>query len=134
MLVSRVGADAHTNKNTNKTVECQQRCDEHSRTENDCWSPILEGFSRALANIGEQERMLQNELCGGPGRTRTCNQTVMSGRISTRFVDFPWFLFDFDRVCFGLFRVFLVRNWCGDETFRGLGIVHQIVALGPANS
>jgi hypothetical protein len=33
------------------------------------------------------------------------------------------------RVCFGLFRVNLVRNWCGEETFSGLGIVHQIVAL-----
>jgi hypothetical protein len=44
----------------------------------------------------------------------------MSGRISIRFVDFTWFSFDFDRVCFGLFRSFLVRNWCGDKTFWGI--------------
>jgi hypothetical protein len=47
------------------------------------------------------------------GATRTCNQTVMSGRISISFVDFSVFLFGFDRVCFGSFRLFLVRNWCG---------------------
>jgi len=47
------------------------------------------------------------------GRTRTCNQTVMSGRMSISFVDFSVFLFGFDRVCFGSFRLFLVRNWRG---------------------
>jgi hypothetical protein len=50
---------------------------------------------------------------GGPGRTRTCNQTVMSGRISISFVDFAAFLFDFDRVRCVLMRLFLARNWCG---------------------
>ena len=34
----------------------------------------------------------------------------MSGRISIRSIDFPTFLFDFDRVCFGLFRSFLVQK------------------------
>jgi hypothetical protein len=57
----------------------------------------------------------------------------MSGRKSISFVDFTWFSFDFDSVCFGLFRLFLVRNWCGDKTFRGFWIVHQIIILGPAN-
>jgi hypothetical protein len=33
--------------------------------------------------------------------------------ISTKFVDFAAFLFDFDRVCCVSFRPFLVRNWCG---------------------
>jgi hypothetical protein len=28
-----------------------------------------------------------SDFIGGPGRTRTCNQTVMSGRISICFVD-----------------------------------------------
>ena len=51
--------------------------------------------------------------CGGPGRIRTCNQTVMSGRISVRFVDFAAFSSAFDRVCFRLVLSFLVRNWCG---------------------
>jgi hypothetical protein len=50
---------------------------------------------------------------GGPGRTRTCNETVMSGGTSSSFVDFPAFLFAFDRVCCALSRLFLVRNWCG---------------------
>src|SRR6478609_11750495 len=53
-------------------------------------------------------------LFGGPGRTRTCNQTVMSGRISIGFIDFAVFSFDFDRVCFAFVQVFLVRNWRGD--------------------
>ncbi len=50
---------------------------------------------------------------GGPGRTRTCNQTVMSGRISIRFVDDAAFLPRFDRVRCGSMSSFLVRNWCG---------------------
>jgi len=37
----------------------------------------------------------------------------MSGGISISFVDVAALLFDFDRVRFGLFRLFLVRNWCG---------------------
>jgi hypothetical protein len=53
------------------------------------------------------------DFLGGPGRTRTCNQTVMSGRLSISFVDFAAFLFDFDRVRYVLMRLFLVRNWCG---------------------
>ena len=52
---------------------------------------------------------------GGPGRTRTCNQTVMSGRLSIGFVDFPAVLSDFARVRCGSFASFLVRNWCGDK-------------------
>src|ERR1700760_892525 len=52
-------------------------------------------------------------LAGGPGRTRTCNQTVMSGRISIGFVDFTAFLFDFDTVRCTSMASFLVRNWCG---------------------
>src|ERR1700761_4120566 len=50
---------------------------------------------------------------GGPGRTRTCNQTVMSGSKLIRSIDFTVLLVVFDRVCFVLFRLFLVRNWCG---------------------
>lgn len=49
---------------------------------------------------------------GGPGRIRTFNQTVMSGRIKDAFVDFAAVLVDFDRVCGGSFSTFLVRNWC----------------------
>jgi len=52
---------------------------------------------------------------GGPGRSRTCNQTVMSGGILVSFVDLAAFSFDFDLVCFGSFRLFLVRNWCGES-------------------
>jgi len=37
-------------------------------------------------------RVARRAKRGGPGRTRTCNQTVMSGGISIRFVDFPVFL------------------------------------------
>ena len=31
---------------------------------------------------------VSDDFIGGPGRTRTCNQTVMSGRIDLSFVDF----------------------------------------------
>src|SRR6266446_5576268 len=50
---------------------------------------------------------------GGPGRTRTCNQTVMSGRILIDFVDLAAFSFGYDRVRCDLMRSFLVRNGCG---------------------
>ncbi len=52
---------------------------------------------------------------GGPGRTRTCNQTVMSGRILIDFVDFPAFSSWVERVRCDLIRPFLVRNWCGGK-------------------
>jgi hypothetical protein len=65
------------------------------------------------ANEDALLRTLTYQRCGGPGRTRTCNQTVMSGGISIGFVDFAAFSFVFDRVCRDLFALFLVRNWCG---------------------
>ena len=39
----------------------------------------------------------------------------MSGGISNRFVDFAVFSFDIDRVRYGSFTMFLVRNWCVKE-------------------
>ncbi|SPP92636.1 protein of unknown function [Bradyrhizobium vignae] len=57
----------------------------------------------------------QLDFIGGPGRTRTCNQTVMSGRIKPAFVDFAGFLFDVDGVRCALIILFLVRNWCGNQ-------------------
>jgi hypothetical protein len=53
------------------------------------------------------------DFTGGPRRTRTCNQTVMSGRILIGFVDFAAVLLDFELVRCVLMRLFLVRNWCG---------------------
>jgi hypothetical protein len=66
-----------------------------------------------------QPSLASRAKAGGPGRTRTCNQTVMSGGISISFVDFAGFSFDFGRVhCLSL-RSFLVRNWCGwGNSFR----------------
>jgi hypothetical protein len=61
-------------------------------------------------------RVARRAKRGGPGRTRTCNQTVMSGRISISFVDFATFSFDFARVCCDWLTSFLVRNWCGPST------------------
>jgi len=49
----------------------------------------------------------------GPGRPRTCNQTVMSGGRLIGFVDFSAVLVESDRVCCVSVRSFLVRNWCG---------------------
>jgi len=58
-------------------------------------------------------RVAQGAKRGGPGRTRTCNQTVMSGRRSISFVDSAAALFDFDHVRCVSISLFLVRNWCG---------------------
>jgi hypothetical protein len=49
----------------------------------------------------------------------------MSGGISISFVDFTWFSFDFDRVRFGLFGLFLVRNWCGVSEARSLTVLYR---------
>ena len=54
-------------------------------------------------------------LPGGPGRTRTSNQTVMSGGIKVAAVDFPEHLAEVERVCSVSLRSFLVRNWCGNR-------------------
>jgi hypothetical protein len=52
-------------------------------------------------------------LAHNPGRIQTCNQTVMSGRLSISFVDFAPFSSAVDCVCCVSVRSFLVRNWCG---------------------
>jgi hypothetical protein len=57
-------------------------------------------------------------LDGGPGRTRTSNQTVMSGGIKVAAVDFPAHLAEVERVCSVSLRSFLVRNWCGNRKAR----------------
>jgi hypothetical protein len=67
----------------------------------------------ASANDNGCSRTAADHQCGGPGRTRTCNQTVMSGRILIGFVDFAAVLLDFELVRCVLMRLFLVRNWCG---------------------
>jgi len=72
---------------------------------------VLGTFCYPCVRAGQAKR-------GGPGRTRTCNQTVMSGRISTTFVDFLAVLFDFDGVRCTSIVSFLVRNWCGHSTSR----------------
>ena len=60
-------------------------------------------------------REAQRAKRGGPGRTRTCNQTVMSGRLSIAFVDFTGFPVGFVCVRRVSVRPFLVRNWSGAE-------------------
>jgi hypothetical protein len=60
-----------------------------------------------------QPSLASRAKAGGPGRTRTCNQTVMSGGITIGFVDVAVFLSLFDRVRCASVGSFLVRNWCG---------------------
>src|SRR5262249_44984240 len=60
-------------------------------------------------------RVARRAKRGGPGRTRTCNQTVMSGRLSIAFVDFTGFPVGFVCVRCVPVRPFLVRNWSGAE-------------------
>lgn len=67
--------------------------------------------ARLMRRANPRIMAAQIPLVGQP--VRTCNQTVMSGRLSTSFVDFAAFLFELDRVRRGLFVSFVVRNWCG---------------------
>jgi hypothetical protein len=53
------------------------------------------------------------DFIGGPGRTRACNQTVMSGRIEVRYVDSIAFSSEVERVRCALALPFLARNGCG---------------------
>jgi hypothetical protein len=59
-----------------------------------------------------QPKLAKRAKAGGPGRTRTCNQTVMSGGISISFVDFAAFSIAFDGIRCVSITLFLVRNWC----------------------
>ena len=69
---------------------------------------------------------------GGPGRTRTCNQTVMSGSLTKTIIDLAGFSFLFDRVRCGLVRPFLVRNWCGGMGTPNRRSVHLSTPGGPS--
>jgi hypothetical protein len=40
-----------------------------------------------------EPKLAKRAKAGGPGSTRNCNQTVMSGRITVGFADFPAFSF-----------------------------------------
>jgi hypothetical protein len=55
------------------------------------------------------------DILGGPGRTRTCNQTVMSGSADYSIVDFLQFLAAINCIRSRSDRSFLVRNWCGSS-------------------
>jgi hypothetical protein len=66
-----------------------------------------------------QPSLASRAKAGGPGRTRTCNQTVMSGRIVDALVDFLAPSFELDRVRCYSFTRFLVRNWCAPGLCRG---------------
>ena len=57
---------------------------------------------------------------GGPGRTRTCNQTVMSAGKGLRFLRKPLFSKHLDHVRITLFDSFLWRS-CGGRSPLGLG-------------
>ena len=61
-------------------------------------------------------------------RIRTCNQTVMSGRIKVSFLDIIAFSLELDRVRCVLASSFLVRNWCGARLVVGL---NELRPYGP---
>src|SRR5437016_3077852 len=75
-------------------------------------------FARFAWNLWHGLAEPKRAKAGGPGRTRTCNQTVMSDGTSISIVDFAVVSFAFDRVCCASFRSFLVRNWCGSSGGR----------------
>jgi hypothetical protein len=59
-----------------------------------------------------------DRLFARPGRTRTCNQTVMSNGITNAFVDFAAFSFEFDYVrC-----IWRGRFWCETGAVAESGI------------
>ena len=70
--------------------------------------------------FGAAALLASRAKAGGPGRTRTCNQTVMSGRIKDAAVDSTAFSCGMDRVRRGLTASFLVQNWCGPSEIIGL--------------
>jgi hypothetical protein len=61
-------------------------------------SPEYDGWCRRNI-VGDHDRKHSAKLAGGGGGTRTCNQTIMSGRISIRLVDLAAVSFVLDRVC-----------------------------------
>ena len=71
-------------------------------------------------------------LLSWAGRTRSCNQPVLSGRITKTIIDLAGFSFLFDRVRCGLVRSFLVRNWCGGMGDPNRRSVHLSTPGGPS--
>jgi hypothetical protein len=69
---------------------------------------LLKLTRRRLDRPEAEARFRLRVQIGGSDRTRTCNQTVMSGRRSISLVDFSSFSFGFDRV----HRVSSGRFWC----------------------
>jgi len=112
MLVSRFGFDkVPTNVPTKRRDVSEQLANVGGHS-------IVVGYWKIVKNIvpaddDEWLRTLADQRCGGPGRTRTCNQTVMSGGISISFVDFTVILFDPVRIRCASIGLILVRNWCG---------------------
>ena len=53
------------------------------------------------------------EIIGGPGRTRTCNQTVMSGGATQVARNYQGNSSNRSNPRRAKARLFLVRNWCG---------------------
>ena len=64
-------------------------------------------------NLRRAEPDKQHDTSPGGPADRTCNQTVMSGRINVGLVDSSAFPCWFDHVRCVLVWTFLVRNWCG---------------------
>ena len=62
-----------------------------------------------------QPSLASRAKAGGPGRTRTCNQTVMSGSADYSIVDFLQLLAAINCIRSRSDRSFLVRNWCGSS-------------------
>jgi len=61
-----------------------------------CPQPAFARFAWSSWHRLAKPKLAKRAKAGGPGRTRTCNQTVMSGRMSIGFVDFATLSFGFD--------------------------------------
>ncbi|NEU95496.1 hypothetical protein [Bradyrhizobium uaiense] len=64
--------------------------------------------SGAVAALRATKTKQDVDILGGPGRTRTCNQTAMSGRKWDAVIDYSTFFLMFSRV----YRAWRDRFWC----------------------
>ena len=95
-------------------VSTHQRraCPTPSRTVLERKVHVCGAVSGALVAMRATKTKQDTDILGGPGRTRTCSQTVLSGGIIVAAVKFPALFVEFDNVRCASCGLLLVRNRC----------------------